>query len=351
MMIMLRFITLFLCFLLVGSGPVLAAAELSAVDSEAREYRIFMVNSYHPEYFWSARQGQGIKDALSGLNVVSQECFMDSKRHLGAEWLVQQKKICLAKIAKFKPDLILTGDDNATKTIAAHFFGRSLPVVFYGVNAEPETYGLVAEGCRQAPGSNITGVLERHHFNLAIHKLETLCHVNNIPFTKLYILTDNCYTSIKVLESLRLEKWDFAIQRVFLPPVADYVQYQSLIDQANHLGNAIFIYNLQTIRGVDGNYIDYRDILAWTKPRLKIPSVTFHQKYIEEGLLFGLPVSGYNQAFYAGLKAKEILLGRPPGEIPIEAPPQGVVALNKKTARRLGLKVPLELILGAEIFE
>ena len=132
---MIRPITFFLCFLLIASGSVLAAAELSPADLEAREYRIFMVNSYHPEYFWSARQGQGIKDALSGLNVVSQEYFMDSKRHPGAEWLVQQKKICLAEIAKFKPDLILTGDDNATKTIATHFLGRSLPVVFYGVNS------------------------------------------------------------------------------------------------------------------------------------------------------------------------------------------------------------------------
>ncbi|MEA1924013.1 MAG: ABC transporter substrate binding protein [Pseudomonadota bacterium] len=348
---MLRFIIIFLCFLLVGSGSVPATVELSPTDSRAREYRIFMVNSYHPEYFWSARQGSGIKDALSGLNVVSQEYFMDSKRHPEAEWLVQQKEICLAEIAKFKPDLILTGDDNATKTIATHFLGQSLPVVFYGVNAEPETYGLVAKGRRQTPGRNVTGVLERHHFNLAIHKLETLCHVNDISFTKLYILTDDCYTSIKVFESLRSEQWDFEIERVFLPPIADFLQYQSWIDQVNHPGSALFVYNLQTIRDVDGNYVDYRDILAWTRPRLKIPSVTFHQKYIEEGLMFGLPVSGYNQAFYAGLKAKEILLGTPAGEIPIEAPPQGVVALNKATARRLGLKVPLDLILGAETFE
>ncbi len=348
---MLRFVIIFLYFLLVGSGAVLAASELSPAASGAREYRIFMVNSYHPEYFWSARQGSGIKDALLGLNVVSQEYFMDSKRHPEAEWLVQQKEICLAEIAKFKPDLILTGDDNATKTIATHLFGRSLPVVFYGVNAEPEIYGLVAEGCRQVPGGNITGVLERHHFNLAIHKLDVLCHVNDIPFTKLYLLTDDCYTSGKVFESLRLEQWDFEIERVFLPPVATFAQYQSQIDQVNHPGNVLFVYNLQTIRDVDGNYVDYREILAWTRPRLNIPSVTFHQKYIEEGLLFGLPVSGYNQAFYAGLKAKKILLGAPPGEIPIEAPPQGVIALNKATARRLGLKVPLDLVLGAEIFE
>ena len=349
---MIRSIIFFFCFLLVGCCcSVAVAVEVNESDSGEREYRIFMVNSYHSEYFWSERQSQGVKDALSGLRVVIREYFMDSKRHPEEEWLAQQKEICLAEIATFKPDLILTGDDNATRTIATHFIGRSLPVVFYGVNAEPEIYGLVADGQRSAPGDNITGVLERHYFNLAIQKLETLCYVNNIPLVKLYLLTDDSYTSIKLFDLLRSEPWEFEVERIFLPPVGDFAKYQNQIDQLNHFGNAIFIYNLQTIRDAGGKYVDYRDILTWTRARLKIPSVTFHQKYIEGGVMFGLLVSGYNQAFYAGLKARKILLGTSPGEIPIEAPPQGVAALNKTTIRHLGLKVPLDLLFGAEIFE
>ncbi len=349
---MIRSLILFFCLVAVGCcySPAVAG-ELRPPDSGGREYRIFMVNSYHPEYFWSAQQSQGIMDALSGLRVVSHEYFMDSKRHPEEEWLAQQKEICLAEIAAFKPDLIFTGDDNATRTIATHFLGQSLPVVFYGVNAEPESYGLVTSSQRQAPGGNVTGVLERHFFNLATYKLEALCHVNNISFTKLYLLTDDSYTSIKLFELLRSEKWEFEVERVFLPPVGGFAQYQSLIDKLNHSGNALFVYNLQTIKGVDGRAVDYREILAWTRSRLKIPSITFHQKYVEEGLMFGLLVSGYNQAFYAALKARKILLGTPPGEVSIEAPPQGAAALNKTTTRRLGFKVPLDLLFGAEIFE
>ena len=341
---MIRSLIISICFALIVSS-------VSPVVAVEREYRIFIVNSYHPEYFWSARQSQGIKDALAGLKIVSREYFMDSKRHPEEEWLAQQKEICLAEIAAFKPDLIFTGDDNATRTIAPHFLGQALPVVFYGVNAEPESYGLVTSGQRQAPGGNITGVLERHFFNLAAYKMKELCHVNNVPFTKIYFLTDNSYTSIKLFDLLRSEQWELEVERVFLPPVCDFTQYQNLINEINHSGNVLFIYNLQTINGALGQDIDYREILDWTRTQLKIPSITFHQKYVEEGLMFGLLVSGYNQGFYAALKAKKILLGSPPGEVPIEAPPQGATAINKTTMRRLGFKVPLGLLLGAEVFE
>ena len=348
---MMRTITLFLCFLLIASGSVLAASELQPMASGGSEYRIFMVNSYDAEFFWSAQQSQGIKDALSGLNVVSQEYFMDSKRHPDEEWLIQQKEICLAEIAKFKPDLILTGDDNATRTIATHFLGRSLPVVFYGVNAEPEIYGLVAEGCRQAPGGSVTGVLERHHFFQAVCKLKILCHVNSMPIKKIYLLTDDSYSSKKLLDLIREKAAEFQLEMIFLPLVSKFSVYQRQIDELNHPGNAVFIFCLETIRDSDGRKMDYREILVWTRDRLKIPSIANHREYVEEGLMYGQLLSGYNQAFHAGLKARKILLGTPPGKIPIEVPSQGVAALNKTTCRRLGFKVPLDLILGAEIFE
>ena len=186
---MIRTLIIFIFFALtICSVSPVVAVDLSETVAVEREYRIFIVNSYHPEYFWSARQSQGIKDALAGLKIVSREYFMDSKRHPEEEWLAQQKEICLAEIAAFKPDLIFTGDDNATRTIAPHFLGQALPVVFYGVNAEPESYGLVPSGQRQAPGANVTGVLERHFFNLATYKMKELCHVNNVPFTKIYLL-------------------------------------------------------------------------------------------------------------------------------------------------------------------
>ncbi|MBN2809233.1 MAG: hypothetical protein JXR80_07040 [Deltaproteobacteria bacterium] len=345
-------ILLFAFFLAHCGGPSLTfgGSEPSPAAVE-REYRIFIVNSYHPEYFWSAEQSQAVRDALSGLKLVVHEYFMDSKRHPGEEWLAQQKEICLAEIAAFKPDLIFTGDDNATRTIAPHFQGQALPLVFYGVNAEPESYGLVAGGNRQAPGGNITGVLERLFFDEAVSKLGLLCHVNNIPFTRLYLVTDDSYTSVKLFEQIHAEKWKFAVERVFLPLVSTFSQYKSLIDEINHAGNALFVYNLQTLKDAEGRYVDYREVLAWTRARLTIPSSAFMRKYVEEGLMFGMLVSGYNQAFHAALKAKKILFGTPPGVIPIEAPPHGATALNRTTIERLGFKVPLDMLFGAEIFD
>lgn len=347
-----RWLTVCLCFVVAaGFFSAVAAAELRPPHDSEREHRIFMVNSYHPEYFWSARQSQGIKDALEGFKIVSREYFMDTKRHPGAEWLAQQKEICLDKIAAFKPDLIFTGDDNATRTIATHFLGHSIPVVFYGVNAEPEIYGLVAEGQRQAPGSNVTGVLERHYFVPAVRKLKTLCYVNDKPISRLFLLSDDSYSSEKLFEIFKKEDNEFQLETIFLPLLSSFKSYKEKVAELNQPGNAVFIYSLETLKDESGRLVDCREILSWTRAHLNIPSIAALRKYLQEGVMYGLFLSGYNQAFYAGLKARQIFLGAPPATIPIDSPSQGLSGFNKTTMQQLGFKIPLDLLLGAEIFE
>lgn len=46
-------------------------------------------------------------------------------------------------------------DDNACELVGKKYINKTLPLVFCGMNGEPENYGFPAE--------NITGVVERHH--------------------------------------------------------------------------------------------------------------------------------------------------------------------------------------------
>ena len=125
--------------------------------------RVFIVYSYHPGYFWQQDEKLGIKKALGGMDLVFDHYNLDSKRHQEKGWLEEQVKICLERIKAFKPDVIAACDDNAVKTVGRAFFKRQTPVVFLGLNGEPEDYGLVEPGQRLRPGHNITGVLERHY--------------------------------------------------------------------------------------------------------------------------------------------------------------------------------------------
>jgi len=335
-----KFYIRMLCLVLLILMPAMAAAG----------QRVFIVYSYHPDYFWQQDEEQGIKKALSGVEITFGSYFLDSKKHQAQEWLDQQVKICLEKIKLFQPDVIITCDDNATKTIGRTFFKQKMPVVFLGLNDEPEAYGLVEPGRCQHPGENITGVLERHYYRDAAVLLQTILLANSLKVKKLDIITDDSCTSTILLKFLRDESCKTPWELVFLPQAKSFSQYKEQIMGVNQSGHAAFIYNLETLKDDAGHYIPDMDVVVWTSKHLAMPAVAFHGCYLEKGAaLCGVVVSGRTQGYYAGLKVKQILGGVSAGEIPMDRPPKGTVVLNVSVAQRLGIKIPLEILLGADI--
>lgn len=333
---------------------ILASLLIALASSAADPIRVFIVNSYNPEYFWSAEQQRGIKEAFKGRVIVSREFFLDSKRNPRKEWLAAQVVQCLKEIKAFNPDIIFTGDDNATKTIATHYYGSDIPVVFYGVNAEPWEYGLVKEGTLHAPGANVTGILERHFYSDAVYLIDTLNDTRSGPYgkkiEKIYLVADDSYTSKMLFKHLSTGSWQADKKIIFLPQISTFTQYKKTLTKINRPGNSVIVYNLQTIKDDTGQVLNDAAILAWTRETLKIPSIAFHSSYIEGGVMAGILVSGFNQAYSAGEKGLQIIDGTDPGTIPIEPPSRGKVVINAETTRRLGMKIPFSLLIGSIIY-
>ncbi len=331
---------IFCCLIILFLLPVMAAAS----------QRVFIVYSYHPDYFWQQDEERGIRDALKGMDVLFNRYCLDSKRHQEEDWLKQQVKICLEKIKAFEPDVIVTCDDNATRIVGKAFIQLKTPVVFLGLNGEPEDYGLVEAGKRSHPGGNITGVLERHYYRDAAALLQTILLANNVAIKTLDVVTDDSYTSRTLIKYLRKESWKIPWKRVFLPPVKTFSQYKDQIMEINRAGHAVYIYNLETIKDAAGRHVSNKDIISWTSQHLVMPAVAFHAMYLKRGAaLCGVVVSGRTQGYYAGLKVRKILKGAAAGDLPMDQPPKGTVIVNVSVARRLGIKIPLEILLSADI--
>jgi len=328
------------CLVVLLMQPVMAAAG----------QRVFIVYSYHPGYFWQQDEERGIREALKGMDLVFASYCLDSKRHQEKSWLEQQVKICLEKIKAFQPDVIVTCDDNATRSIGRAFFKRKTPVVFLGLNGEPEDYGLVEAGRRLHPGGNVTGVLERHYYRDAAALLQTILLANNVKVEKLDVITDDSYTSQTLIKCLRKKSWKTPWDRVFLPPAKTFSLYKKQITEINRAGHAVCIYNLETIKDAAGHYVPNTDIISWTSQHLVMPAVAFHAMYLERGAaLCGVVVSGSVQGYHAGLKVRQILRGAEAGDVAIDQPPKGTVIVNVSVAKRLGIKIPLEILLSADI--
>lgn len=114
--------------------------------------KCLFVSSYHPGYAWSDGVERGIRSVLDGKCEIRQ-FNMDTKRNKQTEYMERAGLEAKRIIDSWKPDIVITADDNAAKyVIQAHYKDHEIPFVFCGVNWTADEYGF--------PYSNVTGMVE-----------------------------------------------------------------------------------------------------------------------------------------------------------------------------------------------
>lgn len=133
------------CTLLTLAAPAVSAA------SDAKKKCLF-VSSYHQGYAWSDGVERGLRAVLDG-KCEYRQFDMDTKRRKSDKEKKQSAQEAKALIESWKPDIVITADDNAAKyLIKPYYKDHSLPFVFCGVNWTAKEYGF--------PYTNVTGMIE-----------------------------------------------------------------------------------------------------------------------------------------------------------------------------------------------
>ncbi|NJL58824.1 MAG: hypothetical protein HC887_03415 [Desulfobacteraceae bacterium] len=130
-----------------------------AMAEENKKFKVLVVFSYDDAYSWVADIREGIESVLKETADI-RYAYLDTKRNFdqGAE----KAKEAYAMYQEFKPDGVIAADDDAQTMFVVPYLKDKVktPVMFNGVNAEPEKYGY--------PASNVSGVLERYHISQSI---------------------------------------------------------------------------------------------------------------------------------------------------------------------------------------
>ena len=92
----------------------------------------------------------------------------------------------------------------------------------------------------------------------------------------------------------------------------------------------------------------HRDLVVAAAARHRIPAIYYDEDYAAAGGLisYGPSVAGLHHS--AATFVDEILKGARPADLPVEQPTRFKLVINLKTARALGLTVPLRLIARAD---
>jgi putative ABC transport system substrate-binding protein len=272
------------------------------------------------------RQGLSETGFVEGQNVTIEERWADNR--------LDQLPALATDLVRRQPAVIV---GNAPAVDAARSATAKIPLVFV-IGGDPVALGLVTSLNR--PGGNLTG-LTFFGNKLGAKRVEMLHEL--IPGTSVVaVLVDPTFPEA-VAELGEVEDAAHTIGQKIVPVNASN---ESEIDAA-------FASFAQAGAGalvVTGSpfFTSKNQMLVGLSARYAIPAIYDLSDYVAAGGLISYSASFTDAYRQAGVYAGRILKGAKPSELPVLQPITFELAINRKTARTLGLNVPQSLIARAD---
>ncbi len=241
-----------------------------------------------------------------------------------------------AEFVKTKPDVIVTGFGTETAK-AAQAATATIPIVFTSVG-DPIGAGIVKSLNR--PGANITG-LSSQTTEVSGKRLQMLEELApGIRIIAVLLNPGYPFTAV-ALPELR-NAADARGLRLEICEVRTFDQLPTSLDAAVKAGaTGLTILETPTLLGFRRQIVD----LA---AKLRLPAIYTNRDFVSAGGLLSYGADRGQLSRRAAEVVDKILKGERPGDIPIEQPTKFELVINLKTAKTLGLDVPLKLLATAD---
>jgi hypothetical protein len=302
--------------------------EQAAFAQDYKGKRVFILHSYDDQYPWTVAINQMLLKILNGAEVSSRVFYLDTKRH-GAE---AEKRIAAqqarAQIEQFKPDAVITSDDDAVKYVLMPYYKNShIPFIFCGLNAEPKTYDL--------PYNNATGILEVQLLGEIIKNLQDYAKGSRIG-----TLAFDGFSEHKRVENYHLQLGREVDRSYFSRSVEEWQ------DSFLRLQREVDMVILLNPKGLVGFNMD--DAQAFVERNTLVPSASY-VPWMSKMSLLGITLIPEEQAAWAAQSALKILGGQTPSSIPIASSKEGKLFINLKIAEKLKITFKSSLLKIADI--
>jgi len=254
---------------------------------------------------------------------------------IDTRWAVPDDADSRQRFAKdlvaLQPDLILSHNTPATAALLQQT--RTIPIIFANV-ADPVASGFVANFPR--PGGNVTGFtpMEGSIAGKWVELLKEIApRVNRVaflfnpaaaPFADYY------------MNPFKAAAAAFAVEAI-VAPVHDASQLESVIAAQARAPNAGLIVINESFA------VAHRVEITSLAARYRLPAVYPYRFFAELGGLLSYGIDPLDNFRRAATYANRILRGAKPSELPVQAPVKFDLVINLKTAKALGLDVPLFL--------
>jgi putative ABC transport system substrate-binding protein len=241
------------------------------------------------------------------------------------------------ELVRVKPDVILVGPTNALVPLKKET--DSIPIVFVQVS-DPLGRGIVKSIAR--PTGNVTG-FSNLEFSLIGKYLQILMEI--APSTKrvaVMIHTSNA-VSANWFSMFNTVAPSFAIEPI-TAPVQDRADIERTIESLAREANGGLI--LPGDSYVDNP--DVRKFIVGLAASRRLPALYTNPAFARDGGLMSYGIDQLDQYRGAASYVNRILKGETPADLPVQQPTKFDFVINLRTAKALGLAMPLALQASAD---
>jgi len=240
-----------------------------------------------------------------------------------------------AEMVRLKVDVIVTpGSSGYIRDVQRAT--RTIPIVMTGIRVDPVKAGLVVSLAR--PGGNITG----------------LTNLGSKLLPKRLALLKEAFPRISRVAIL----WSPDQQRQGTKELeavgqALGIQIQSL-DARGSLGSFESAFTAMSREHTDGlivatsaSIIAHRARIIEFTAKRRVPTISSRRQFVDAGGLMSYGADLQHLYRRVATYVDKILKGAKPGDFPIEQPTKFKLIINLKTAKKLGLTIPPEVLMRA----
>jgi putative tryptophan/tyrosine transport system substrate-binding protein len=248
--------------------------------------------------------------------------------------------VLAADLVNQKVSVIVTTAGTPT-ILAAKAATSTIPIVFV-IGGDPVRFRIVASLSR--PGGNITGIT-LFGIELATKRLELLLEL--VPAANMIGVLANPTNPISEPQLTDLEAAAGSLGRQLVVLRAssdtDFAAVTATLSQ-KHV-DALVV-------AADPFFDDRRAQIVSLIAQQKLPTCYVRHEFVREGGLISYGADVPEAFRQAGIYAGRILKGEKPADLPVMQPTKFELVINLKTAKALGLKVPIPMqLLADEVIE
>jgi putative ABC transport system substrate-binding protein len=240
------------------------------------------------------------------------------------------------ELVGLQPDIIQTTSTPATAAVQRET--RTIPIVFANV-ADPVASGLVAR--LDQPGGNITGFANLEA-TLGGKWLELLSEIApGLKRAAIMFNPDTATASVVYMPSLETAARSLRVEPI-IAHVHDDAEIETAITALGREPRGGLVVMPDVFMNV------HRTPIISAVTRNNVPAVYTLSYFARDGGLLSYGVDSVDIARRAATYVDRILRGAKPSELPVQLPTKFEMAVNRKTAKALGLAVPPSILLRAD---